>query len=509
MNRRLLAVGGAGAIDQIVFSAGNMLFFLAVARQSDDEAFGLVATGMLLYESVQLALRGTFAQPASLIIPKAEPAEARRLASGQLAFTLALAIGTALLVAAVELVVFSGERRTLLVSVALLFLPILFTEGVRSAAFALLRPAVALIVDSVWTGVQLVAFVVLFVSGQATTVALIAAWGVGAAVGAIAGLVILRVAPVPSALGGWLRAIRPISGRLTIENVLSAFQTHTISWVVLLVVGSVGVGAVRGVRTMFGPATALGAGLRQALVPYFRRRIDSDRAGVDRGAKLLGLTIASIAVVTAIAFWLLPASIGEQLLGDTFAASQDLALIFGAFVVTSGAVISRQVLLLAGGNLTEIVRSRIALAVLILLLVPVGVVVGDQFGAIAAAALATLVSLPIWFRAAARVGAGTGTGTGTGETDDTTGTADPSGTAETPGATGDAGPPTGLAFDVHATQRIAVVPPAAPSAPARQPTPQDPVWLTPVDSSWPPPRVRASRTNHEPNPPSNPPGASQ
>jgi hypothetical protein len=396
--RRTAAAGLIGVADQAVFSIGNMLFFLVLARQSTDNIFNLVATGMLVYESLQLALRGTFAQPASLLLPSMfSSRRARQLASGQLGYVLLLAMGCTLVVGVAELLLLSGFRLRILLGVSFLFIPIMFQEGVRAISFAMQRPKAALISDVTWTAIQLIGTIVLLSIGAATPGWLITLWGVGAAAGAVAGLASLHLVPRLRYVGDWLAAVEPLAGKLTVENLLSALQTQAVSWIVLGVVGPSGVGAIRGIRTLFGPANALRAGLRQAVLPILRRRIADDRQFVSRASAMAGLVIAVVGVVSGLIVILLPAGFGAELLGETFPAAQDLAAVYTVFIIGSAAVITCQIMLMADRLVGQVVRARAVLAATTLALVPIGAVVDGAFGALVAAAVAQLLSLPFWF----------------------------------------------------------------------------------------------------------------
>jgi len=160
--------GLLGAFDQLVFSFGNLVFFFVLARETDMSTFGFVATGMLIYETTQLALRGLFAQSASLIFPTLTGTRTRELARSMMSNVLAIAVAATVIVIGVERIFLNGDQLEIMNLVALLFVPIMLQEGTRSIAFATRRPAVALRSDLVWTAIQIVGSVVLISFDAAT-----------------------------------------------------------------------------------------------------------------------------------------------------------------------------------------------------------------------------------------------------------------------------------------------------------------------------------------------------
>ena len=400
---RAVRAGSLGAIDQGIFSLGNLAFFLVLGRETSAATFATVATGMLIYETIQLVTRGAFAQPAAIVLPTLDSERANELAGSLLSAILRLATVVTILVAGIEWLVLEGTERNLMIWVALLFVPIMLQEGVRNIAFGTGRAMGAVKSDLVWTVMQVAGSAVLIVTEQATAGRLLGLWGAGAAVGAIVGLIALDVRITRSARP-WTSAAKEYAPKLTAENALSATQTHAVSWLVLAIVGSVGVGTIRGIRTLFGPANAMGAGLRAAILPVMRRQMSSNSgARAFRAAGGLAAAIAGLAIVTAIAVAGLPMVWGEALLGETFESSQALAAPYGVLTVATAGVIASQVVLLSATQLRELIGARAILAVVTVVLVPIGASVWGTSGALWMAALATLLSMPAWILATRRV----------------------------------------------------------------------------------------------------------
>lgn len=401
--RRTRAVrsGVIGVVDQVVFSVGNLCFYLVAASQNEASVFADVATGMLVYETIQLASRGLLFQSASLALPVMTASDQRRHADAFAgAVALFSAVVTVVLIAS-EVLITDGETQRSLILIALLTVPIMIEECARSLAFAIGRPGVALAADGVWTAVQLVGASVLLWTDRTSLPWLVGLWGGGAALGAVAGLGALGVRPRPRTVGLWLRTAAPTARGLTAENALSALQSHGMSWLILALVGPLGVGAVRAIRTLFGPANSAVAGLRAALLPVMRARAEELASSLPSTAARIGGVMAFASGLTTVVVVLLPSSAGEAILGDTFARARDLAVPFGLLTVLGSAVVASQMILLARRALARLIQLRLMLGLSTLAFVSAGAVLDDEFGAVTGAAIAVAVTIPFWIRSAA------------------------------------------------------------------------------------------------------------
>ncbi len=159
------------------------------------------------------------------------------------------------------------------------------------------------------------------------------------------------------------------------------------------------VGAIRGVRTLFGPANAAGAGARQAVLPLARQQIARSTRDAWRSCRLVGAAIATLGVLTTAAIMAVPDSWGVGLLGENFAPARELAVPYGLFVVATSLVVSSQLVLIASGQLGLLVRSRFVLAVATVVIVAVSAIEWGTRGAIVGAAAAVIVVMPAWARA--------------------------------------------------------------------------------------------------------------
>ncbi|MEZ5380127.1 MAG: hypothetical protein R2733_26765 [Acidimicrobiales bacterium] len=382
---------GLGAIDQGLFSLGNMLFYVALGRIATIEEFGLVAAAVLAYESLLLAVQSVFVQSPSLLLPEVEQHEQASLVSTALAFALAVGLVSCVVVISIGVVL----DQSLLVVAGAVFAPLFAQEAARSLAFALRRPALAVLNDGVWTGIQIAVFVVSLVWSLSPE-AIVVWWALGALAGAVCGVASLGLGlPRPSkvALGRLLRG----TGSLTKENLLSAAQTHSIGWMVLVVAGPVGAGALRGVRTLFGPSNAMIAGMRSAGVPIMRGAASTgDLDGLRSPARRLLLVMVSAVSATGAAVLLLPERWGQVLLGDVFDEAVHLTPAFLAISLLRVPIVVGQMILLARRRVDALVAVRLRLTAVTVVGVALGVTLGGVNGAIVGGAIATALVLPSW-----------------------------------------------------------------------------------------------------------------
>ena len=390
---KLVRTTGLGAIDQGLFSVGNLLFYVTLAREATATEFGVVAAAVLSYETSLLATQAIFVQSPSLLLPEVEECERVDLAST--AFRFALAVGSVLSLICVG--IGWGTSSPLVLVCAAIFLPLFAQKAARSLAFGLGRPGMAVLSDGIWTLLQTAVFLVtLFVSISAE--GLIWLWALGAALGALGVAVPLGLVRRPSTPGG-IRRLGAGTAGLTKENALSALQTHSIGWLVLLVVGPLGAGALRGVRTLFGPSNAMIAGIRAAGVPAMRGAVASGQGGDLRATskKLIGAMMSSV-LLTGVIVFSIPAHWGRAILGDVAVDAVALTPAFLMMSLFRVPVVAGQMVMLATRAVPELVAARARLALATVLGVSGGAGFDGTRGAILGAAAAIAISLPRWLR---------------------------------------------------------------------------------------------------------------
>jgi hypothetical protein len=200
VSHHLGRAGGAVA-DQVLSSGTQFLLIVLVARRADPTTFGAISVALLVHGFLLGVVRAAIAEVA-LLRCQAQPSESRREARVGLFLTLSAGGMAGVGLLCVGLAV-GGEVGHYLQLVALAAPAVYAQDVLRYVAYGSGRIGLAIAVDGIWMGVQVVLSVVLIAAGQATPSLLILAWIAGAVACASAGALLLRLSPRPVALGRW------------------------------------------------------------------------------------------------------------------------------------------------------------------------------------------------------------------------------------------------------------------------------------------------------------------
>lgn len=171
--------------DQLVSSASNFALGVLIARAGGADALGTFGIAFLVWLAVMAAHRGLVTEPMT-VTGSTEDSDAQ-LGEG-LSATLVLGVvvaGALTLVAGALLLL--GIPAVALLALAPWLPSLLAQEYFRLMAFRLQRPLQALISDLVFAATQAGVIVALYVLDERSVAAFLAAWGIGATLGAAVG----------------------------------------------------------------------------------------------------------------------------------------------------------------------------------------------------------------------------------------------------------------------------------------------------------------------------------
>lgn len=182
--------GGRGATltftDQLVSSASNFALGVLIARAGGADALGTFGIAFVVWLAVVGANRALVTEPMT-VGGSTEDADAE-LSEGLLA-TLILGVVVAIALALVAgALLLLGVPAVAVLALAPWIPSLLAQDYCRLMAFRLQRPGQALISDVVFAVTQGMATVGLYVLDERSVPAFLAAWGIGASVGALVGL---------------------------------------------------------------------------------------------------------------------------------------------------------------------------------------------------------------------------------------------------------------------------------------------------------------------------------
>jgi O-antigen/teichoic acid export membrane protein len=193
--------------DQLISSLSNFALGVLIARVGGASGLGAFGVAFLVWLAVLGINRAMVAEPMTVRGPVDAKSD---LSRGCAASTVLGGVAAAGIAAVSGILLLSGLGTTTAVALIALapWLPgLLAQDYCRSMAFRLKRPGLALLSDSVFACVQAALTVVFLLLGLEGTAPLIAAWGLGAIVGAAACVTIMKL---QRPLQGGLRHLREL-----------------------------------------------------------------------------------------------------------------------------------------------------------------------------------------------------------------------------------------------------------------------------------------------------------
>lgn len=323
----------AFAVDQAIAGASNVLAAILAATTLGVTEFGEFGIAFLVYVVAQAILRALVAEP--LLV---HPEEADDDPGEALGSAIAIGLGLGALIVFAGLGAYAWYDGDL--GVALLILgaafPLLALQDVgRFVGFARQEPVLAIHLDLVWlilmvgviTGAA--AFVDLTLAG------VVLGW-VGS--GSVAGLLALWQHKRERVRVGlaWVRRCWTFSWRYLVSAATRQGGALAGALILAAIVSVAAVGAVQGALLVFRPFTTVQiAALTAGTAEIARNRPEDPE--LRRFAGKLSALVTGFALLNAAVLLLLPSSLGEIVLGDTWPATDALLVPAGITVLVMGA----------------------------------------------------------------------------------------------------------------------------------------------------------------------------
>jgi len=172
--------------DQVLSSASNFVLGVLIARAGGAEALGTFGIAFLVWLAVMGANRALVAEPMT-VAGSTEDSDAQLGEGLSATLVLGVVVAAALALVAGTLLLLGVSAAWALLALAPWLPSLLAQEYFRLMAFRLQRPLQALISDLVFAATQAAAIVTLYVLDELSVTAFLAAWGMGATLGAVAG----------------------------------------------------------------------------------------------------------------------------------------------------------------------------------------------------------------------------------------------------------------------------------------------------------------------------------
>lgn len=351
-------------LDQSVSSVSNFATGVVIARVAGAAALGDYMLTMMLWLIAVGVHRALITEPIIVASP-GDDDRASVVADGLAAeVLLGSALAAVVGLGGLTVMATGAPIGSLILALSVCLVPLLVQDYWRAMAYQQRLPAVALGNDLVFVIAQVLATAVVLIAGWKSASAIIIAWGVGAAAGAVVGC---RHLP---AMGGWrggLRLLRRLStsSRWMLADFATAFASHqSYLGFVALLLPRVEYGGFRAAFSLMGPIFVIMlAGGNIGLPEASRRNRAGDRDSLRRFTRQLTAGTASCVAAYGIVLTLVGKDLLKVLYGPSFARFGPLvslgALQFLIVVLAFGPGIA----LKAAGRMRHLWRARVLVAI--------------------------------------------------------------------------------------------------------------------------------------------------
>jgi O-antigen/teichoic acid export membrane protein len=383
--------------DQGLSAATNFALSVIVARAVDADQFGAFGIAFAIYMITRGISTAMWATPVTIRHASTEADEriAQVTVSAGAALLTGVAVAVPMLLVAVAIGGTIGEA---LLPLSICMPGLLLQDAWRQGFITHAVPGKAAINDLVWAVLQISGVATVVVVVEDPTIApMILAWGLS---GSLAGL----FATVQS--GHWPRFLsvpqmmrdhRHLGPQFAGEFLASTGQGQVTLIALAAVSGTTATAGFRGAQVLFGPQRVLANGLILALLPE-AARVRSSPHHLHWLVRALSTFNTAMAVALGGILLLLPASAGEAILGDSWAATRPVILPMTVLGVTGTLASGPSIGLRVIERASTCLRIQLLLSPLALVFALVGMVMGGAAGAAWGLAVAGAVGTLLWTR---------------------------------------------------------------------------------------------------------------
>jgi O-antigen/teichoic acid export membrane protein len=282
-----------GGIDQGLSSATNLGLSVLAGRFLGEAGLGVAFLGFAACFFFLSVVRGFVTAPFVVVTAALDPAERDDATRHCITLVVSAGVGVAVLMAVIGLVVPDPLGESLVVF-APWAMALVIQDLWRSTLFRDQRGKGAAINDGLWAAVMLVMVPVVWRYPHVWSVA--AAWGGGAAAGALAGFwqVGLRPSRLADATRWWTRHLRRLGSWMAMQNLTFAVGTQVTIIILAALLTKGELGGLRAIMVLFAPMTLIGEALHYPGVPIMTRALTESKAAARRWAWRLGLGAVAV-----------------------------------------------------------------------------------------------------------------------------------------------------------------------------------------------------------------------
>jgi O-antigen/teichoic acid export membrane protein len=390
-----LSFAGAGA-SQVLSSLSNVIISMAIARGAGASGLGAFTIAFTVYLIAVGFQRLLIGEPFHAL-PRGEAAGLDE--AGMVGSALAYSAGCAGVAALGGLLL----GLPYLLALAVVLPAVNLQDAVRYVAFRRDRPAVAAMVDGFWVVLSILAWPI--VAGASAAVAVVL-WGVGGAVGAVAGLWVLGARPGSprSALAWWRAKASGLGSHLALAGVVYTLTDNLAILGVAMFVAADALGELRAGQIIVQPGLILLTVVNVSVLPRLAGRGREYLYG--RTPVLVSVLTAAACSVILVATLLLLGPLGRVLFGGGVAVLMGIVVPLGLRALTSAAAAGFGLALKADQHGSAFVGARLVAGVIGLVAILAGTAVAGITGAAWGMAVQGGLYLVMMVRAWVRAGRG-------------------------------------------------------------------------------------------------------
>jgi O-antigen/teichoic acid export membrane protein len=382
--------------DQAVSSFSNAAVAIAVARAVSATDYGSFGLAFILYSLAISISQAVVAQVFLIRYSGSTADEQKNAAQHGIGALLAVASVIALALVAAALF-FDGSLRAVLLLTAVLLPALMLQDSLRTYFVSRGTPLNAFLNGLIWSGLQIISIGSLMIAGVESPVPYVAAWGLSSAVAVVVGLVRAGIRPRFDGIPSWFASHRDVWVP-TLANTVAAIGVIQLAFILIAAIGGVeSVGALRGTQTLLGPLNIIGFAVCSFAIPEIVRR-DLNVSQLRGAAIALTVVLVVVDAVWGGILLLVPPSVGEELLGETWANARDVLPAMVLFTITIGLTTGANAIMRALARPEYMLWCSLLLGPLVLGLAVIGVTWDGPVGASWGFAIAgAVVVLPTWF----------------------------------------------------------------------------------------------------------------
>lgn len=392
--------GGAGrraslvTFDQGISSASNLLMLIWVAHALSAADFGRFSLVFFVWVFTQNGVVRSLVSSTVMVHP--EDADERPRDVLGAAVLLSLGVGLLCVLAGAGIWWAGSDIGPPLLLVGVL-MPLLGVQDAgRYIGIAESRPMRAVVLDSLWLGLMVAAFVAVEVAHGATLMWLVAAW---AGTGALSGIWVYVQHGVPRAREmsfDWLRERWHFSWRSLVASSSSAAVALVGSSLMAIVSGPLAVAAVRAALLLERPSTTVQMAVATSAATDIARE-QSDNAGLLRHQRRTMIASFVVAAINLGILLVIPDSVGKLLLGNVWKIVEPLLLVVGFHVVAIAAQSGVRAALMGRRQIQSVMVVDILGTVLSIIGLVIGAALADAEGAMWGGVVGQAITAVVWW----------------------------------------------------------------------------------------------------------------